>query len=81
MQGVGFRAYVRAKARKMDIYGWVRNLKDGRVEAVLQGDKEKIDKLIFFCNRGPFFAKVTDVVLDWEESEEKFSEFNKLNTL
>jgi acylphosphatase len=81
VQGVGFRAYVRSKARKLGVNGWVRNLSDDRVEAVFQSDKETIQKLLKFCNRGPFFADVTDVVIDWEEAEEEFSEFKKLPTV
>lgn len=81
VQGVGFRAYVRSKARKMGISGWVRNLSDGRVEAVLQGHKEKVEKLIYLCRRGPFFSKTTDIVVDWEELDTKFSEFTKKETV
>ena len=62
VQGVGFRAYVRSKARKMNIFGWVRNLSDDRVEAVFQGDENNIKKLIALCKRGPFFAQVTGLV-------------------
>lgn len=81
VQGVGFRAYVRSKSRKIGVFGWVRNLSDGRVEVVLQGEKEKIDKVLFYCNRGPFFANVTNIVVDWEEVSERFSEFTKKVTV
>lgn len=81
VQGVGFRAYVRSKARKIGVNGWVRNLSDERVEAVLQGEKEKIEKVISYCRRGPFFAQVTSIVVDWEEQQQAFSEFSKLPTL
>ena len=81
VQGVGFRAYVRSKARKIGVVGWVRNLSDDRVEAVLQGDRDKIQKVLKYCNRGPFFANVTDVVVDWEEQEEEFVEFKKRETV
>lgn len=81
VQGVGFRAYVRSKARKMNIFGWVRNLSDDRVEAVFQGDENNIKKLIALCKRGPFFAQVTDVVVDWEDQKESFVESTKRETL
>lgn len=81
VQGVGFRAYVRSKARKIGVTGWVRNLSDGRVEAILQGDKKKIHQVLRFCNRGPFFARVNDVVVDWEEQTEEFLEFKKRETV
>lgn len=80
VQGVGFRAYIRSKARKMKIAGWIRNLSDDRVEAVFQGTEEDVKKLIKICNKGPFFAQVTDVVVDWEEITEQFAEFKKLPT-
>lgn len=81
VQGVGFRAYIRSKARKLGVTGWVRNLTDGRVEAVLQGDYKAINRVIFYCNRGPFFSSVTDVVVDWEEENEHFNEFLKRETV
>lgn len=81
VQGVGFRAYVRSRARKIGITGWVRNLSDDRVEAVFQGEKEKIQKVLFYCNRGPFFSDVKDIVVDWEEAGEVLREFNKLPTV
>lgn len=81
VQGVGFRAYVRSKARKIGVNGWVRNLSDDRVEGLFQGDREAIEKLLKHCNRGPFFANVTDIVVDWEDQGEKFSEFLKLPTV
>ena len=81
VQGVGFRAYVRSKARKIGVNGWVRNLSVDRVEGVLQGDIEKIKKLIGLCNRGPFFAKINDIVVEWENVTEEFSEFTKRETV
>lgn len=81
VQGVGFRAYVRSKARKLNVVGWVRNLSDDRVEGVFQGSDEDIKKLIAVCRRGPFFAQVADVVVDWEEAEKPYSEFKKRETI
>lgn len=81
VQGVGFRAYIRSKARKIGVKGWIRNLRDDRVEGVFQGDKEKIEKLIQFCKRGPFFAKVENLVVDWEDQVEEFEDFTKEPTL
>jgi len=81
VQGVGFRAYVRSKARKMKVNGWVRNLVDGRVEAVLQGSDKDIKKVLFYCNRGPFFANVSNIVVDWEEQVEAFEDFKKRETV
>lgn len=81
VQGVGYRAYVRSKARKLGLVGWVRNLSDERVEGVFQGEKEVIEKMLKLCRRGPFFANVKDIVVDWEEAQETFLEFKKLPTV
>jgi acylphosphatase len=81
VQGVGYRAFVRSKARKMGLTGWVRNLSDGRVEAVIQGAEEDIKKLISMCKRGSFFAKPNDIVVHWEEIKEQFAEFKKRETV
>jgi acylphosphatase len=81
VQGVGYRAYVRSKARKLGLVGWVRNLSDERVEGVFQGEKDVIEKLLKLCRRGPFFANVKDIVVDWEDAQETFLEFKKLPTV
>lgn len=81
VQGVGFRNYVRSKARKINIKGWVRNLNDGRVEAVFQGDKDDVLRLIALCKRGSFFSKTTDIVVEWEEVDEAHNEFTKRETV
>lgn len=81
VQGVGFRAYIRSKARKIGVNGWIRNLSDNRVEAVLQGDKNAIEKVISYCKKGPFFANVTNITIDWEKENEIFSEFTKRETV
>lgn len=87
VQGVGFRAYIRSKARKMGVFGWIRNLSDDRVEGIFQPSAsgsegmENVKKLIKICNKGPFFAQVTDIVVDWEEAKEIFSEFKKRETV
>jgi acylphosphatase len=81
VQGVGFRSYVRSKARKIGVYGWVRNLSDGRVEALFQGEAKKIQLLITLCNRGPFLAKVEHVVVEHEDMKEKYTAFQQLPTL
>lgn len=81
VQGVGFRAYVRSKSRKLGLTGWVRNLSDGRVEAIIQGEKEAIEKVLNHTKRGSFFSKVKNVVVEWEDAAEEFLEFKKLPTV
>ena len=61
VQGVGFRQFIKQFARKLKITGWVRNLKDGRVEAFFQGEEKDVKKLIRACCKGPFLAHVKDV--------------------
>ncbi|MFB6089074.1 MAG: acylphosphatase [Candidatus Aenigmatarchaeota archaeon] len=70
VQGVAFRASTRRKAKKLGISGWVRNLSDGRVEAVFEGEKNKIEQLIEWCRRGPIGARVTDLKFNWEKPED-----------
>lgn len=81
MQGVGFRAFTVKKARKMGIKGWVRNLKDGRVEAVLQGEEEKLDELLKHIKKGSYFSEVKNVLIKEEKMIEKFIEMIKKETI
>jgi acylphosphatase len=67
VQGVFFRAETRERARSLGIDGWVTNAPDGSVEAVLEGDRERIDSLVRWLGRGPSLAEVEDVEVDWEE--------------
>ena len=65
VQGVGYRAFVEHEARQRQISGWVRNRRDGGVEAVIAGSAEAIDALIARCHAGPSGARVDMVrVLD-----------------
>lgn len=76
VQGIGFRHFVRNKASELGISGWVRNLPDGRVEALFQGSKEKIEEMIGLCKKGPLLAEVEDVVVEWQEEDRHFSDFS-----
>jgi acylphosphatase len=78
VQGVFFRSSVADLAVSLGIKGWVRNLPDGRVETVLEGDKDSVEKIVNFCQRGPPGAHVTDVQLNWEEPRGEFSTFKIL---
>lgn len=80
VQGVGFRQYLKRYARKIGVTGWVRNLSDGRVEAIFAGDQEQIDKLISFCRKGPFLSEVKSVDVVWENSKERHDGFEILET-
>jgi len=75
VQGVFFRVETRNQALKRNVAGWVRNMADGRVEAVFEGEKEDVEKLIVFCKKGPQGAQVTKVDFYWEEYTGKFTGF------
>jgi acylphosphatase len=76
VQGVFFRYHTQEMAFKLGITGWVKNRRDSNVEAVFEGDKERVDQIIQWCHRGPSEARVTKVQLAWEdytgESEDFF---------
>ncbi len=61
VQGVGFRYFLRGKLVELGLTGWVKNLPDGKVEAEVEGEKEKIEKIVEWCKQGPPLAKVKDV--------------------
>lgn len=67
VQGVFFRAETRERAHSLGLAGWVRNNRDGTVEAVFEGDRERVDSMLAWCRRGPALADVRDVEVDWEE--------------
>jgi acylphosphatase len=69
VQGVFFRYEARERARATGLVGWVRNLPDGRVEAVFEGPPDAVDAVVFWCREGPSGAKVTDVEALTEEPE------------
>ncbi|MTF40337.1 acylphosphatase [Cyanobacterium aponinum] len=64
VQGVSFRFYTRNQAKELGIFGYVRNLSNGDVEIVAQGEKTKLDKLINWCYSGSPSAIVRDVKLE-----------------
>ena len=61
VQGVGYRAFVASEARQLGIDGWVRNRRDGSVEAILRGHPADVEALIGLCRQGPTAAAVSDV--------------------
>ncbi len=69
VQGVFFRATCAERARSLGISGWVRNLPDGRVEAIFQGAEERVRSMVRWCHEGPPHAAVGEVRLVWEEPE------------
>jgi acylphosphatase len=76
VQGVSFRASTQEQARKRGIVGWVRNLQDGRVEALVQGTREPVEDLVKWCHTGPPAAKVEKIVVTSEEVGDELKEFD-----
>lgn len=73
--GVGFRAWVARNARELGLTGWVRNSDEGLVEAVFEGDEEKVKEMIERCKKGPEVAWVEKVVVKWSEASGEFKNF------
>jgi acylphosphatase len=69
VQGVFFRYEARERARAQGLAGWVRNLPDGRVEAVFEGPQETVEGMVDWCREGPRGARVTDVEALTEDPE------------
>jgi acylphosphatase len=69
VQGVTYRATTRDEARSRGVDGWVRNLADGRVEAVFEGPSGAIDAMLDYCHEGPRRARVEDVTVAYEPPE------------
>jgi len=75
VQGVFFRHHTRERALELGIAGWVRNLPDGRVEAVFEGEDKAIDEMISFCRTGPPGAHVAGVEIKEEKWTSEFKGF------
>jgi acylphosphatase len=65
VQGVFYRAYTRDQAQARGLTGWVRNLPDGRVAAVFEGRRDLIDSMLAWCRKGPPYAAVDEVAVEW----------------
>ncbi|MFP4502940.1 MAG: acylphosphatase [Candidatus Hydrogenedentota bacterium] len=75
VQGVGFRYTTSNQARSLGLAGWVRNLSDGRVEAVFEGDRANLEKMLAWCQQGTAMAQVRDVDTHWEEGKPQHTQF------
>jgi len=75
VQGVFFRAYTRETAQSLNLTGWVRNLSDGRVEAVFEGKEENVSAMLDWCKKGPPYAVVHDVDAKEEPLTGEFQDF------
>lgn len=69
VQGVGYRAATCDKATALKLNGWVRNLQDGRVEAVFEGSIAPVEEMLRWCRQGSAWAIVDDVAIEYEPPE------------
>ena len=76
VQGVFFRAATQRAAMDFNITGWVRNIADGRVEAVFEGEDENVDKMLAWCHEGPPAARVEKVLTQEEPYTGEFRDFS-----
>ena len=76
VQGVNFRYYSQRQAAKFNITGWVKNLPDGSVAAVFEGDEQDVEAMVQWCRRGPPSAQVTELIVQPEEYRGEFSSFS-----
>jgi len=76
VQGVFFRASTREEAFRLGVGGWVRNLPDGSVEALFEGEKKKVEEIVGWCYKGPPGARVLKVDLQWESYKGEFTLFD-----
>lgn len=75
VQGVFFRSSLRTHALLRKVRGWTKNLMDGRVEAVFEGNKENIEEVLIFCREGPPGSRIENVEIKWEKPTSRFDGF------
>lgn len=76
VQGVNFRYYTRQQALRLGLTGWVRNLWDGRVEVLLEGEEAFVRQMVDWCHTGPSAAYVVGVEIEWESSSGTLDNFD-----
>ncbi|MCD6550286.1 acylphosphatase [bacterium] len=75
VQGVFFRYFTKKTADKLNLKGWVKNLDDGRVEILAEGDEERIEELIRWTQKGSPASKVENVEIKYEDYKGEFGSF------
>jgi acylphosphatase len=75
VQGVFYRDNAQEKAQALGLTGYIKNMPDNSVEALVQGEKEKIQAFAEWCKEGPSSAKVDQVEISWQEPQETFTNF------
>lgn len=75
VQGVFFRSNTEDRAKELGLKGWVRNLLDGGVEAVFEGEEEKVKEMVEWCRKGPRFANVSKIDVEFKNASNEFKDF------
>jgi acylphosphatase len=75
VQGVAFRWYTLQEARRLGLRGWVRNLPDGSVRIVAEGEREALEALLIWAEQGPPHASVDGAEAAWTEARDAFDDF------
>ncbi len=75
VQGVFFRQKTKQQAESLGVIGWIRNLPDGRVEAVFEGEEDVVNTLVKFCRKGPKGASVTGLIVNRDTFRDEFESF------
>ena len=75
VQMVMYRDFAQRKARKLGIVGSVKNLPNGSVEVIAEGEEEVLNDYVKYLDRGPILAKVANIRIDWAEAKGQFSDF------
>ncbi len=76
VQGVFFRSNTRSVARLKQVSGWVKNLSDGRVEAVIEGERGSVEEMVKFLESGPSVSSMDSVDVSWEKPSYKYTTFD-----
>lgn len=75
VQGVFFREKTKKKAEKLEVTGWIKNILDGRVEAIFEGNRDKVEEMVDWTRKGPIWAKVEALDVIWEDDRTEFEGF------
>lgn len=75
VQGVSFRVSTLEKAKEFNLKGWVKNLSDGKVLILAEGEEEKLKKLINWTKEGPPLAEVERIKISWQKAKRGFKDF------
>ena len=75
VQGVFYRESTKKKAERLGVLGWIKNLRDGRVEAIFEGDKGNVEEMVNWARKGPIWAKIEALELIWDDYQGEFKGF------